>query len=783
MPGDLFAGFYCMNTFDFLSPGGQPIFVTRLPNERGGGKPIQRYVRNETELQKFIADHDEPGYALYHAAAILKEGSWRNKDNVVATRKIWAEIDFKHHRDMSPEKIRQRIEAIPLKPTGVIFSGHGYHLYWLFKEDVDAAPGEGQRRVEDALKLAAAYVGGDPQVAETARLMRLPGSHNTRVPGEELPVLFDGVEMARVYDLDELVDFWLEAQPILPTPGAANKPNGDGHDASDGGDFTRDEQSTAETTDVDERLAAMRYEGPDGGGNVHVTQRDVTASLVGRGVLVDEAVAQVLVATKTMAAAKPLCANWNWAKEEDDIRRLCYGFVNRVMRENGEDLGHTLPDKLYDAWNRIIAQGNVPEIFHNPSGACVRRSKRNGTENKTDGAGETNGAAGGTEDGSAKPRAPFVLRPFAVFDPAKLPPREWLFGRHYQRGTVSGTVAPGGTGKSSLVMVEAISMATGRMLLDEEVKERLRVWFHSGEESMDELNRRVAAICQYYNIPLDELPGWFFMTSGNEVPLRVAKGYSNLLIDSRLIKCITEAIGDNKIDVASFDPLVTLHGVPENDTGKMDTVVRIFANIADNMNCGVELSHHTRKLLAGSTADYAVDDMRGAGSLKDAMRAVRMLNFMQKADAEAAGLGEYERTSYFRIDRVKANNSPPAKAATWRRFVNVELPNTDEVGVIAPWSFPGADGPPSPERAAAEQRVEHIFLELLARLTVAGRVVSERPGTNYAPSVFAKEREARLAKVSKVALADGMRRLFEKGKIRVEEYQHGGHARLRIVAT
>jgi hypothetical protein len=214
MPGDLFAGFYCMNTFDFLSPGGQPIFVTRLPNERGGGKPIQRYVRNETELQKFIADHDEPGYALYHAAAILKEGSWRNKDNVVATRKIWAEIDFKHHRDMSPEEIRQRIEAIPLKPTGVIFSGHGYHLYWLFKEDVDAAPAEGQRRVEDALKLAAAYVGGDPQVAETARLMRLPGSHNTRVRGEELPVLFDGVEMARVYDLDELVDFWLGAQPI-----------------------------------------------------------------------------------------------------------------------------------------------------------------------------------------------------------------------------------------------------------------------------------------------------------------------------------------------------------------------------------------------------------------------------------------------------------------------------------------------------------------------------------------------------------------------------------------
>src|SRR6266545_7910174 len=146
------------NTFDFLSPGGQPIFVCRLPNERGQGKIISRYVKSETELKGFISAYDEPGYALYHAAAILKEGSWRNKENVNATRKIWAEIDFKQHPDLSAEEIRRRIEMIPIPPTGVIFSGHGYHLYWLLKEDTDAAPGDGQRRVEDALKLAAAYV-------------------------------------------------------------------------------------------------------------------------------------------------------------------------------------------------------------------------------------------------------------------------------------------------------------------------------------------------------------------------------------------------------------------------------------------------------------------------------------------------------------------------------------------------------------------------------------------------------------------------------------------------
>ena len=121
-------------------------------------------------------------------------------------------------------------------------------------------------------------------------------------------------------------------------------------------------------------------------------------------------------------------------------------------------------------------------------------------------------------------------------------------------------------------MVEGIAMATCRNLLGEQPTERLRVWFHNGEDNIDELNRRLAAICQHFDIPMEELRGWWFMTSGNEVPLRVAKGYSNLTIDTRLIKCITEAIGDNQIDTTILDPLVTLHGVPENDTGKMDTV-------------------------------------------------------------------------------------------------------------------------------------------------------------------------------------------------------------------
>ena len=88
---------------------------------------------------------------------------------------------------------------------------------------------------------------------------------------------------------------------------------------------------------------------------------------------------------------------------------------------------------------------------------------------------------------SPRTKAPrFKVHFFEPFDLATLPPREWLYGKHYQRRTVSATIAPGGFGKTSLCMVEAVAMATARNLLGEQPSERLRVWYHNGEDSKDD---------------------------------------------------------------------------------------------------------------------------------------------------------------------------------------------------------------------------------------------------------------------------------------------------------
>ena len=125
-------------------------------------------------------------------------------------------------------------------------------------------------------------------------------------------------------------------------------------------------------------------------------------------------------------------------------------------------------------------------------------------------------------------------------------------------------------------------MTTGRDLLGEQPTARLKVWYHNGEDPLEEMQRRLVAICQHYGVPQTELQGWLFLTSGNQFPLRVADGYGKLTLDTKLLARLEEQIRATEIDVAIFDPLVTLHSVQESDNTAMNVVLSAFRTVADN---------------------------------------------------------------------------------------------------------------------------------------------------------------------------------------------------------
>jgi hypothetical protein len=145
------------------------------------------------------------------------------------------------------------------------------------------------------------------------------------------------------------------------------------------------------------------------------------------------------------------------------------------------------------------------------------------------------------------------------------------------------------------------------------------------------------------------------------------------------------------------------------------------------------------------------------------------------------GVDDVDRRLYFRVDRGKANMAPPT-AARWHKFESIELPNGDSVGVVTAWQHPDQGGAAEVLEAAG-RAADHVFLALLARFTVEGRSVSASAGANYAPLLFHKEREAKVAKVTKGALAEAMRRLFEARRIRVEETGSSGKRKVRLVVV
>lgn len=119
------------------------------------------------------------------------------------------------------------------------------------------------------------------------------------------------------------------------------------------------------------------------------------------------------------------------------------------------------------------------------------------------------------------------------------------------------------------------------------------------------------------------------------------------------------------------------------------------------------------------------------------------------------------------VEFMKSNYGPVAETITlrWRAGVFIPEPKAGSL-----------------EKIAADAKTDETFLRLLQRFTEQGRNVSEKKTSpTYAPAAFVAEPEAK--GLSKIVLADSMRRLFTAKKIRVENYGRPSRPYFRIIAA
>ena len=305
-------------------------------------------------------------------------------------------------------------------------------------------------------------------------------------------------------------------------------------------------------------------------------------------------------------------------------------------------------------------------------------------------------AVGPIEGGQAFPDriAPAAVKasPFKWIEPAAIPRRQWLYGRHYVRKFISETVAPGAYGKSTLAMTEALAIVTGRALLGVIPDERANVWIWNGEDPMEEMQRRIVAAALHYEIDPTEIEGRLFVDTGRETKIIIAEQTRTGAIVARpIVDAVIATIKANAIGLMIVDPFVASHRVVENDNPAIELVAATWAEIADVTGCAIELVHHARKT---GGAEITVDDGRGGSALLAKVRSARTLNGM--TDDEAARAGVDNRRSYFRVQNGKANLSPTPDKADWYRLESFDLGNgsegqpSDSVAVVTRWTWPDA---------------------------------------------------------------------------------------------
>lgn len=299
----------------------QQVELRACPNVKGEPGAAQIFTRSRTEMQRFCERRDVDGIGTYFGVCTRREGAKNGGlEDIVECVALWADIDCLKQGIPGDEAIRA-LDFLPFPPSIVVNSGGGLHAYWQLEEAINVTVGSQQcEHVVSALKSLARVVAGDMKVCDLARIMRLPGTRNSKA--ETIDFYGEAATCSvisssgRVYDFGEMVEWLKDQRSVLQGNAPISlKPVRDEADP-----FVRyaREEGFELALDIDDELAAMTH-GAAGNNSIHQTQLRVSASMLARGYEDDEIIDRLLRATE---AAAPPDRTWNWNAEEKAIRGM-----------------------------------------------------------------------------------------------------------------------------------------------------------------------------------------------------------------------------------------------------------------------------------------------------------------------------------------------------------------------------------------------------------------------------------------------------------------------------
>lgn len=271
-----------------------------------------------------------------------------------------------------------------------------------------------------------------------------------------------------------------------------------------------------------------------------------------------------------------------------------------------------------------------------------------------------------------------------ALDVGALAPRPWLMTPILMRRHVSVLVGAGGAGKSVMSIEIAAHLAMGQTFMGFAPRGGpTRSIVYDEEDDLEEMSRRLWAICQQFKFPYEQVRGRIVLLSRKQLPLRVTEG-DPPQIHAEHCRALVEAASPHDVGLIVLGPFVAIHGTSEDDNVKMSFVMGVLREIAEAADVAILLGHHVSKPSGGNSRAGDAYSARGAGAIINSARFAFTLYTPTEGECEKLGLKVEDRHQYVRFDGAKMNLALHSGHASWLKKVSVRLPNNDDVGVLVP---------------------------------------------------------------------------------------------------
>ena len=205
-----------------------------------------------------------------------------------------------------------------------------------------------------------------------------------------------------------------------------------------------------------------------------------------------------------------------------------------------------------------------------------------------------------------------------------------------------------------------------------------------------------------------------------------------------LYRQLLEAAGDIKPIMIGIAASANVFAGNENDRAQVQQFIGMLTRVAMVANGSIALISHPS--LAGINTETGLS---GSTQWHNSVRARQFLRGVKPEEGEPV-------------------DTRPARDRVQKEQLRADL-GEHHLAVDRRLVPAGARRHARPSREGGDRQA--CVPRLLDRFIAANRDVSDKLGSNYAPTLFAKEDEAKLARLSKRDLEDAMRQLFRDGRI------------------